>query len=462
MGSDFSSLPESLRQVAEQANSAVSHGIRVAKSRGLKACQVTATASDLGRIVIEQGHFSLANTLDKMAISIVVHHDDRKGSASINQTDPHSIEMAIDTAATLASFAVPDPALNLPDPDSAPTAGDAMATLDPALPALSLSHLADLGSTALRTLREDRRVSLDRFEISRGYTLHFLQNTYGVSQWEAQSTLHWDALGFGVDGANVGSMYYDSGFAFQADQLEAKVEAFAHEVRRRILEGLSPRQAPSYDGVVILSPRAVDDLLLETILYHASGASVMDRKSRWIDKVGETVASPLLSVTDFPHDRSLAGTSMYDTYGVPTRTLPILEKGRLRIHLHDCYSAKRTGSTTTASGGGPFALHVLAGDTSQHDLVRLRPKILWIDRFSGNTDPITGDFSGVAKNSRYFENGTDQGSVTETMVAGNTFDLLQSITAVGRETSVVSGHYRAPAIAVDGVAVTGADSHPGA
>ena len=77
-----------------------------------------------------------------------------------------------------------------------------------------------------------------------------------------------------------------------------------------------------------------------------------------------------------------------------------------------------------------------------------------MDRFSGNCDPLTGDFSGVAKSSKLFVNGENRGPVVETMIAGNVFDLSNNIVAVGDRVETVSGQILCPTIVADGVTVS--------
>ena len=84
-----------------------------------------------------------------------------------------------------------------------------------------------------------------------------------------------------------------------------------------------------------------------------------------------------------------------------------------------------------------------------------RNELLVVDRFSGNIDPIKGDFSGVAKSSRLYKNGTDQGGVAETMIAGNLFDTLNSILDVSSLVEDISGAMQMPWMLVDGVSVSG-------
>jgi PmbA protein len=78
-----------------------------------------------------------------------------------------------------------------------------------------------------------------------------------------------------------------------------------------------------------------------------------------------------------------------------------------------------------------------------------------VDRFSGNIDPIKGDFSGVAKSSRILRDGKDCGAVSETMIAGNLFEVLSNLQAVSNVQELVSGAILLPWVLGDHVSVTG-------
>jgi PmbA protein len=276
-----------------------------------------------------------------------------------------------------------------------------------------------------------------------------------MRQAERQSMASWSFFGMGRDGAEVTGFDYDGSFSFDRQSLQQKGLADADKFVKKLLGLLKPRQAPSYKGAVLFTPRAVQEILLGMVLYHAGGRQVMDGKSRWDKKVGERVLSDKLTVLDDPHDKRFSGATAFDGDGVPTHKTTIIDKGVLGLHLHDCYSAKRTGTKTTAHSGGPFACQVAAGRDKYEDVVRAHDKLLVVDRFSGNSDPIKGDFSGVAKSSRLLVKGEDQGSVTETMIAGNFFEMAQHVLAVTDKQEMISGSFLSPYILIDGVSVTG-------
>ena len=145
----------------------------------------------------------------------------------------------------------------------------------------------------------------------------------------------------------------------------------------------------------------------------------------------------------------------FDSDGLPTAPRDIIKNGVLETHLLNCYTAKKLGRTSNACGGAPFALIVEPGDTSLQDMIKDFDHILLVDRFSGHSDAIKGDFSGVAKSSRLFRKGEDVGSISETMIAGNIFDCLNQVVGISKDARVQSGSYYCPYIVVDQVSVTG-------
>jgi len=78
---------------------------------------------------------------------------------------------------------------------------------------------------------------------------------------------------------------------------------------------------------------------------------------------------------------------------------------------------------------------------------------LLLVRFSGNDDPVSGEFSGVAKNSSWIEHGALR-PASEVMISGNVFDLLKNIAGGTAQVFPVFGGSHAPYILVEGVSIT--------
>lgn len=448
MSANLDKMSEGLDQLAERA-------LGMAKELGADAAKVGTSLSFQRRLVVENKQFTLANSLESRSIGILVHKDKKKGSASLNSIDEKAVRQAVQDALALARYSVPDPDLTLATKDVATPAKQLAFQYDEPLAAMGLEELQGIMAETLVRLTADKRVALDRYEASVDVSWHGMRNSLGVKQAERQSITSWSFFGMARDGDEVTGFDYDGNFSFGKTGLAAKAMHDADVFTKKILGALKPRKAPSYKGPILMTPRAVQELLFGMVLYHAGGRQVMDAKSRWNDAVGKEVVSKLLTLKDNPHDPRLSGATAFDGDGVPTRPTTILDKGVLALHLHDCYSAKRCKTKTTGHSGGPFALELAAGTSTLTDLAKSRKELLVVDRFSGNSDPVKGDFSGVAKSSRLYVDGKDAGAVTETMIAGNFFELAQAVLGVSKEQENVSGSCLAPWILVDGISVTG-------
>ena len=298
------------------------------------------------------------------------------------------------------------------------------------------------------------RVALDRAESSVSVTWHGLFNSNGVQQFDRQTMADWFFFGMARSGDEVTGFDYDGSFSYDASTLLEKALRDASKFTQKVVSQLGPKPCPSYKGPVLFSPRAVQELLVGPLLYHSSGRQAMDGRSRFADKVGEQVIDSKLTLTDRPHNKAFSGATSYDGDGVPTSDRVVIENGRLNSLLFDCYSARRLGQRSNGMAGGPFALSLKPGEDAMDNLLDKTKHLLVVDRFSGNSDPSKGDFSGVAKGSRLYRGPASSEPVTETMIAGNVLDLLQNVIGLGKDVENIGGGFVAPYVLLDEVSVS--------
>lgn len=74
--------------------------------------------------------------------------------------------------------------------------------------------------------------------------------------------------------------------------------------------------------------------------------------------------------------------------------------------------------------------------------------------YSGGEPGTNGEFSGVAKNSFFIENGEVKYAVSETMVNGNLGEIVKNIRDISKE-QICDGSSVVPYIAVSGVVISG-------
>jgi PmbA protein len=148
---------------------------------------------------------------------------------------------------------------------------------------------------------------------------------------------------------------------------------------------------------------------------------------------------------------------------VPCQKTQVITAGKLEGFLHNSFTAnkEKRKSTGNASRGGYNMLPsifvsnlvVKAGKKKLDGIIAEIDKGIIMRRFSGNVRPDSGEFSGVAKQASYVENGEIKYSLKETMVSGNAFQTLKNVIEIGSETRPTTFQAYVPPILVDKVSI---------
>ncbi|MFO7675472.1 MAG: TldD/PmbA family protein [bacterium] len=193
-----------------------------------------------------------------------------------------------------------------------------------------------------------------------------------------------------------------------------------------------------------------------------TGVTVHQKVSPLRDKVGEQVLSPMLTFTDAPLDDRLPGARAFDDEGTPCRNRAVFERGVLRGFHTDRYYAWKLGTEPTGNGWRPDitarpspGLEHLRIEPGRHALAALLKEMGRgvvvagaMGAHSGNI--LNGDYSIGLSPGLWVENGEIAGRVKDAMVAGNVYEDLKRVVAVGNrlETGYMG---RFPALLLDGV-----------
>jgi PmbA protein len=258
-----------------------------------------------------------------------------------------------------------------------------------------------------------------------------------------------------------------SSFDFQFDGARSAAaidpEAVARKFADNVVSSLGAVKGESFRGPIILAPKAAAEILIDPITSSVSAASVQRETSRFRGKLGHVVASDILSVTDDSTLKDGAATTAFDREGLRPEVLPLIEGGVLRNFLYDAYTARKDNRPSNGHAGGGAAavpqvsttnVVVARGATSLSDMIAGIDRGVLATRFSGNADPVSGDFSGSVKGGRMIRGGKLAEPLCGTMIAGNTFELLKRITAVSSEHERMFGSV-VPYIAIEEIAITG-------
>ena len=221
---------------------------------------------------------------------------------------------------------------------------------------------------------------------------------------------------------------------------------------------------------IIISGRQMKDLLSAfSPAFSAKNAQL--GISLLAGKEGSVVASDIVTLTDDPMREGVSMQTPFDAEGVATYRKNVIEKGVLKTLLYNLETAKKAGvaSTGNASRAGysspvatsPYGFCIEAGEYSDDELLKLCGGGIYITELKGlhaGANPTTGDFS-IESAGFMIENGKKTRAVKSFTIAGNFFELMKSIKALGNEVKIGVPmnftYFGAPDTLIGGINVAG-------
>ena len=252
--------------------------------------------------------------------------------------------------------------------------------------------------------------------------------------------------------------------ASSIDEVNPKI--IAKEGVEEALSKLGGKSIPSGSYKTIMYNEAMVQLL-ETFASTFSGDAAQKGLSLLKGKEGEMVASPIVTIIDDPLMDDGLSSAPFDDEGVATFTKGLISNGKLITLLHNLKTAHKQGVKTTGNGfKSSYAssvgvsesnLYLQKGSMSLDDLMKEINEGVIITDLAGlhsGANTVSGDFSLAAKGF-YVENGKKSFPVEQITVAGNYFDLLKNITAIGNDLKFPMSNVGSPSVIVEGLSIAG-------
>ncbi len=387
------------------------------------------------------------------------------GSSRTSDLTPDGIERMVRAALELAKITNDDPFAGLPEREDLGSAAAELKLYDDSVASLETDWKIEQARKAEETaLAADPRIensegaSFDShvgsraFANSRGFVGEYRTSSCGLS-----------VVPVAKSNGSMERDYWHSS-ARRVAGLES-AEAVGRRAAERALRRLNPRKPPTQKAPVIFEPRTARALLGE-LLDAVNGGAIYRHSSFLTDKLGEKVASELLTVVDDGTIPGLFGSSPFDDEGVASRRTMVIEKGVLRSYLLNTYSARKLGLKTTGNasrglsgnaGVGPGNFFIEAGQIGEEAMIAGVRNGLYVTELIGATaNTVTGDYSSGAAG-LWIENGELAYAVSEISIAGNLKQMLMDVTQIGSDLEFRSS-VASPTILIQEMTISGAGS----
>ena len=214
---------------------------------------------------------------------------------------------------------------------------------------------------------------------------------------------------------------------------------------------------------VLFTPEGLSAVLLP-VRQALSGKSVIQGVSPLGGKIGQVCFDAAFTLTDDPLLARRLGSRPVDDEGVPSARTMLIENGVLRAFVYDLETAARAGTRSTGHGrrstfgkpGITFSNLLLApGALDEAALLRDMGHGLIVDELIGvgQGNVVSGAFSHPVALAWRVDGGEIVGRVKDAAVAGNAFELLRNIRALGSGAKWLGGSRLVPPMVLDGVSI---------
>ena len=411
---------------------------------------------------VHGGAVESLSSADSSGAGIRVVADGRLGFAHCGSLDPRVLEDTLAEARDNCRFGAPDEHHGLAEPDGVPVVDrDAWSE---AVLSTPVDRKVDLAlDLERRALSLDPRVTSARTTIyGDGWGESALVTSTGLEGYDRGASCSVSTAPLARDGdeTQIGS-FHDAG----RDPEALDLDRVASEAVERATRLLGAQKPASGRMAIVLEPRLAVTLL-GVVASMLSGEAVQKGRSPFRDRVGEVVASPLLSLVDDPTRAESLGSERIDGEGLACRPNALVLDGVLQGFLHDSTSGRRAGTASTASAVrgartlpsvGAQVLVMSPGARPFDELVASVDHGLLVNGFAGlhsGVNPVSGDFS-VGADGLLIRDGELAEPVRELTIASTLQRLLLDVVEVGGDLEWLSSGHAGCSLVIGDVAVSG-------
>ena len=215
---------------------------------------------------------------------------------------------------------------------------------------------------------------------------------------------------------------------------------------------LSPRKIGS-EKIPLIFDKRIAKGILNTFASAISSSAISRGTSFLKDKINQKIFSDEISIYDKPDILKGLGSRTFDSEGVKTDTLKLVEEGVLKHYLIDTYNGNKLNLKSNGRCGGTSNLYFNRGKVSYKDLLSSNSKCLYITETIGHgSNIVTGDYS-VGATGFLVENGEFKYPINEITIAGNFKEMFQNITLANDLEFEYSTN--SPTMLIEGMVVAG-------
>ncbi len=397
------------------------HCLDYALQQGADKVRITLTKSLMNLIGLLNGEVDkTAHALDR-SLQLQIFADGKYGAFSSNRLEREGIEAFVRTSIETVKMLQPDSFRDLPAPERLAQdalSGKELDLYDPQYETLTPERRRELALHSIAWPRPGLISEEGEYSDSVFDSLTIDSQGLYARHTETSFEIGYESTVEDAEGRHFSSYWWDATPRLK----DLAIEGCARTAYERALAQKGPQEVKSGKYTLIVDTECASKLV--TPLLSALGGYNLQQKNSFLkDTLGRKVFPEGLTVLDCPRTKGDTGCRLFDSEGVATREMPIIEKGVVKTYFLNTYiAAKMEMEPTIEDATRVNILPYGACKDLEEVLQKVGDGILVTGFNGGNSSPSTGNFSyGIE--GFLIRGGKRVHPIREMLITGNFIDL---------------------------------------
>jgi PmbA protein len=445
-----------LAQAAEQA-------VAAAIKAGAQQSDALVESGNAFRVDVHQGNVENLKQSQTRGLGLRVFVDHKVALVYTSDLRPDALKDLAGRAVTLARKSTADPFAGLPDtPPKGAGDESTLHLFDPAVLELPAEKKIAMAKEIEKTaLGYDKRIlRCDGCSVQSGVGESVIASSAGPTVSYRGTSIGAFVNPLADDGPRQQSGGYGD---FQRVYAKLRApEQIGKEGGRRAVARVGARSVPAQKVPVVMHPDVAGNWL-QNMFGAFSGEQAFKKTSFLTEKLGQKIASDLVTLVDDGVLPSGVSSAPFDGEGMPSQRNVLIDQGVMKMFVYNAYWAKKAGAKSTGNAGRgyqttPFIgnknLYIANGTSSLEAILKSVDRGFYmVDQGAFGFNPTSGTYSYQAAGF-WIENGAIAFPVDEITCASTSLDMLAGITMVGSDLEF-SGGVNSPTLKIAEMTVSG-------
>ena len=417
--------------LTEEEIALAKHCLNFALKEGADKVRITLTKSLLNLVGLLNGEVDKTSHALDRSLQLQLFVEGRFGSFSSNRLEKEGLEAFIREAIDTVKMLEADAFRTLPAPERQAqdaVTGRELDLYDPAYESLTAEDRRQMALGSIAWPQEGLIAEEGEYSDSVFDSLTLDSQGLEARHTETSFEIGYESTVEDKEGRHFSSYWWDATPRLQDLQLKDCAE----KAYRRAVDQQNPKTVPSGKYTLILDTECASKVVTP-LLSALGGYSLQQKNSFLTGSLGKQLFPQGLTILDVPRTPGDTGCRLFDSEGVATREMPIIENGIVKTYFLNTYIAGKMEMEPTIEDATRVKVLPFGNCKTQQDVLdQVKDGILVTGFNGGNSNPATGNFSyGIE--GFLIQDGKRVHPVREMLITGDFLTLWSHLAAAAQD-----------------------------